>query len=114
MRYPLDLSLNISGDISSIQIPPMLIIPLVENVFKHGVDKRKDDNYILIDLQNTGKQLKVKVENRLIASREKSISGKGLANLKNRLGLLYGENGVISAVADDSASVFTANLTIPL
>lgn len=114
MRYPLEHSLHISGDISAIQIPPMLIIPLVENVFKHGVDKRKDDNYILIDLQCTGAELKVKVENRLIESREKSISGKGLANLRNRLELLYGENGFLSAGANDSASVFTANLTIPL
>ena len=55
IRYPVDIHFHLSGDMENTMIPPMLLIPLVENVFKHGIDKSKENNYIDITLQVTGR-----------------------------------------------------------
>jgi len=36
-----DLTFNISGDISMIQVEPLLLIPFVENAFKHGISYKE-------------------------------------------------------------------------
>ncbi len=113
MRFPLSVSITETGNIDIVQFPPMLIIPLVENVFKHGIDKRKDDNFITIDIENTGSQLVVVVKNKMAAAGTKEESGKGLANLRNRLQILYGGNYSLKA-EQDGALMYTAILSIPL
>lgn len=113
MRFPLSVSITETGDIDAVHLPPMLIIPLVENVFKHGIDKRKDDNFITIDIENTGSQLVVVVKNKMAAAVTKEESGKGLANLRSRMQLLYGNTFNLKA-EPDSTFTYTAILRIPL
>lgn len=113
MRYPLSVSVKEVGEVEHIQLPPMLIIPLVENVFKHGIDKRKDDNFIDIDIENKGNQLVVTVKNRVADIGTKEESGKGLTNLRNRLQLLYIDQCDLKA-APDNRGMYTAILRIPL
>ncbi len=51
MRFPLKVSENVVNvDTGTVKIPPMLLIPLVENVFKHGINKREKDNFITLDI----------------------------------------------------------------
>lgn len=113
MRFPLSVSITEAGDINIVQLPPMLIIPLVENVFKHGIDKRKEDNFITIDIENTGSQLVVMVKNKMAAVGIKEESGKGLTNLKSRLQILYDDNYSLKA-EQDGIFIYTAILRIPL
>jgi sensor histidine kinase YesM len=113
MRYPLAVSVHERGNISHVQLPPMLIIPLVENVFKHGIDKRKEDNFIVIDIENKGQQLVVTVKNRIAEVGTKEESGKGLINLRSRMQLLYNDKSSLKAEPDD-AFTYTAILSIPL
>lgn len=113
MRYPLSVSVKERGEIAAIQLPPMLIIPLVENVFKHGIDKRREDNFISIEIENAGRQLVVVVKNRIADIRAKDPSGIGLSNLRNRLQLLYGDQCDLKA-EPHNISTYTAILSIPL
>lgn len=113
MRYPLSVTVNETGELAFIQLPPMLIIPLVENVFKHGIDKRKENNFIYIDIAHKEHQLIVTVKNRIAAMVTKEESGKGLINLRSRMNLLYGNKSTLKAAPDDTFT-FTAVLTIPL
>ena len=85
------VNLNISGELENKQIPPMLLIPFVENAFKHG---NKDISPgLFIDLNVREKNLSFIVTN----FKKKSINnmgndkigGIGLQNLKRRLELLY-------------------------
>src|SRR5258708_18491759 len=64
MRYPIKTDIELPEDLSLIRIPPMLLIPLVENVFKHGIDKREENNYISIRLQLSDR-LDFSVSNRI-------------------------------------------------
>ena len=74
-------------------IKPLILIPLVENAFKHGARNSKTNSYINISLTSTKKYLDFKVENSFEKPTKKikeQIGGIGLTNLKKRLELNYG------------------------
>lgn len=113
MRYP--LAVTISGEEISeeVVVPPMLLIPLVENVFKHGIDKLRNDNFISLSLSLHQNRLEVIVENRLQEKPLKEISsGTGIRNLKDRLALLYGTD--YSLITGESGTNYRAQLNIHL
>ena len=89
----LKIRLNISGEIQGKQIPPMLLIPFVENAFKHGA--KKNNGQVLIKLDFTVKNdfLYFKITNDLPQKTIYKISsetgGIGLANVEKRLKLGY-------------------------
>jgi hypothetical protein len=113
MRYPVQTTIELPEDLSAIKIPPMLLIPLVENVFKHGIDKREENNYISIRLQ-ISHRLDFSVCNRIrphTAGYSKGW-GIGLNNLSKRLSILYGDKFILES--DRSQDSYTSKLNIPL
>ncbi|RZP05804.1 MAG: GHKL domain-containing protein [Flavobacteriales bacterium] len=95
LRYDenLKVSFNISGTTKNTMIKPLILIPLVENAFKHGARNSTKNGYITILLESTKKSLNFKVENSFENSTKKikeQIGGIGLTNLKKRLELNYG------------------------
>jgi len=82
---------NISGDVSSVVISPMMLIPFVENAFKHG-NKKGNPPCIILNLKIENTMLFFEVENACkmieIVSKDKT-GGIGLQNIKRRLELLY-------------------------
>lgn len=111
MRYPLQVSIDNSLLSEHIQVPPMLLIPLVENVFKHGIDKLRDDNFIRMKLTSNGDRLNISVENRVASHLEKQ-QGTGLRNLTSRLYLLFEKDYHLQTSILDG--IFHAQLNIPL
>ncbi len=113
IRHPVTTNMEISKDISNVKIPPMLLIPLVENVFKHGIDKRGKNNYITIKLKVTDR-LHFSVCNRLRpdAGHNNTGWGIGLNNLSQRLQILYGDD--FQFTSKQSEDAYISNLTIPL
>lgn len=95
IRYDnrLELNLSISGSVDDIEIAPLLMLPLVENAFKHGVGEKVGDAWINIDLKLKSNILKLKISNSkpetFSESSEKNKGNIGLANLKKRLEILY-------------------------
>lgn len=113
MRHPLQLTIDIKGDTSGVRIPPMLMIPLVENVFKHGINKRSEDNLLILTITIAEGRLKVDVCNRIFEETEPVVhGGNGLTNLTARLQLLYDTRYVLEAKQEDR--LFFAHLIIPL
>ena len=75
-----------------LEIEPMLLIPFVENAFKHGTGMIEDAQ-ILIELKAEKDKLIFTVQNKydpLSIEIKDKTSGIGLANVKRRLNLLYG------------------------
>ena len=73
-------------------IPPMLLMTLVENSFKHGVSKTMEKSWINIDLYTNQDKLVINVKNskHIVKKSTNEISrGIGLHNLRNRLDLIY-------------------------
>jgi sensor histidine kinase YesM len=72
------------------RIPPMLLMPFVENIFKHGVDRSEDGNDILISLEQKERYLFFVTENNCRKDMPPiGKNGFGIRNLRERLSLLY-------------------------
>ena len=95
LRYDEALKVNfkIDGKTKKVLIKPLMLIPLVENAFKHGARNSTKNGYIDITLKATKTLLDFRVENSFEKQTKKikaQIGGIGLTNLKKRLELNYG------------------------
>jgi hypothetical protein len=88
---PIDIRFDVNGDANQCAVAPMLLIPFVENAFKHGISF-KDDSFIHIELNVLPGHFTFKVENSIFKkTNEQEEGGIGLKNVKRRLDLLYAE-----------------------
>lgn len=108
-----DIRLTINGNADHCRIPPFLVLPLVENAFKHGVSKAVHNAYVHIDIQ-IGRVLEIRIaNNRLHFQQQGKSGGIGLPNLRKRLELLYPGRHVlqITETADQYYVLLTIELT---
>jgi len=92
IRYGNDtnIEIEIKGDTSNIKIAPLLILPIVENAFKHGLDKNVGKGYINILIEVTEEnKFYLSVKNSLKGENNHEGEGIGMRNLKKRLELQY-------------------------
>lgn len=85
----IDISVNIEGSIQDKFIAPLLILPFLENAFKHGTSEQIEKPWMAIDLAVKDNLLKCKVvnsKNEVVPFHEKGV---GIDNIKKRLELLY-------------------------
>lgn len=106
---------HIEEQLNNLQITPMLLIPFIENAFKHGISLQQP-SYIKITLQTKEKTLYFDVSNSIYIKAdndpEKLKSGIGLENVKQRLSLLY--YGKHELIIRESANEFFVHLTLQL
>jgi sensor histidine kinase YesM len=96
-----------------LRIPPMLLMPFVENIFKHGIDKSLRQNPVIISLVQQNDCLLFKTSNRKLEPEPgDQPGGFGIINLTKRLRMLYGDKYELTI--DDKGELFTAFLKIPL
>ena len=109
----LDISLRKQGNFREYKIAPLLLIPFVENAFKHGISS-KGKGYIHIDVRIKSGELNFRIENPILGKGEslKKHPGIGLENVKKRLHLLY--PGRHSLKISDSEDKFMVELLINL
>jgi hypothetical protein len=85
-----DLSYQVIGDADNQRIAPMLLMPFIENAFKHGVNTEENSRIeILLTIQPKGLHLRV-VNNKVSMQRDiLDPSGLGIKNTVSRLQLIY-------------------------
>ena len=94
-------------------LPPMLLMPFVENFFKHGVDREELRCKAKFNLQfKAGKLHFTFINSYKEVLNQKNSSGVGLSNLRERLNLLYGDKYVL--LTETRTNVFFAQLIIPI
>ena len=115
LRYGkrLDVSVSVRGEMNEYQIAPLLLLPLVENAFKHGTSTQLEQCWISIDLYVDTEHLDFK----LINSRDKErtqndVGGLGLSNVRKRLEYLY--PGTHQLLISEDEDVFVVSLRLPL
>lgn len=82
---------NINCEVSNFKIAPFLILPLIENAFKHGIGR--ETSYISFWLNITKDRFDLKIENSMPKkAKQNKNNGLGINNLKQRLDLLYENN----------------------
>lgn len=111
VRFGEDVAINFrrEGTVGSQQIEPMLLIPFVENAFKHGVGMLKAP-YIRVELTVSDDALDFTVTNQIAdpSPNPDPHAGIGLRNVTRRLELLYPDRHRLNTTADNG--VFRAHL----
>jgi len=107
------ITVSMQADNSTDAIEPMLLIPFVENAFKHGVGLI-DKPEINIELYSKENELYFFVRNKYNAENivKDKTSGIGLANVKRRLELLYGKEHHLAIEKEND--VYSISLQIKL
>ncbi|MEO6285438.1 MAG: histidine kinase [Dyadobacter sp.] len=88
----LNMDLTVRGDLTGKKIAPLLLIPFVENAFKHGASQQTDQAIIELCLCMMDNELNFRIENSQSADLtqpQTPHSGLGLANVRKRLALIY-------------------------
>lgn len=117
LRYGENISIafDINGDPGNHEIAPLLLLPLVENAFKHGISKTTGKKRMQIRVDITEKGIHFCIENdkpSSAATANISKGGIGITNLKQRLDLLYPGKHVFEIKRD--GNTFNASLQINL
>ena len=93
------------------EVPPLMFITFVENAFKHGVSYRQE-SFINIKTEVEDNQLIFTCSNSRIPKEDDKHGGVGLANVKQRLQLIYGDRYNLDI--KDEPNVYTVKLKIPI
>jgi len=106
------VDLNVSEDTSGIKLIPLVLLTLVENIFKHGdIDSPKEKASIHIYVNN--KQLVIETDNLVGYKKNHERTGFGLSNVQKRLKYAYGSDIEFTHGCDDF-NRFKVALAIPL
>jgi hypothetical protein len=105
------LTWNIADDALAATVPAMLLQPVLENAFKHGVERSRVPVSIRIDAQCRDDLLHVTIHNSGATLPAAPGMGIGLRNCRERLDLIYGNRAHLDLVKDGDG--VAARLTLP-
>lgn len=114
IRYNDRLTIRFEKNIddSAQQIAPLLLLPFIENAFKHGASETRFDSFIHIGVGLQDGQLKFCIENSKEENGETTVTDNiGLSNVRRQLELMYQEH---TLQVDNQKDRFTVHLTINL
>ena len=115
LRYPetTDISFDVQGIGGTICIEPFLLLPFIENAFKHGIREETGAGFVHIIICLVSNELTMEVSNSksAIPQNGKPARGIGLENAGNRLSLLYPDHQII---INESVEVYEVSLTLTL
>jgi sensor histidine kinase YesM len=108
----LSVSFNKSLDGACYKITPLLLLPFVENAFKHGISETRFESFIKIDISVRNGRLRFCIENTKEHDQHGSNGASiGLVNVKRQLELSYKDYDLKVANEDN---LFTVNLFLNL
>ena len=116
VRYgnKLDMHISIPENTGNLHIAPLLLLPFLENCFKHGASKFLNAPWINLKIEINDRQLSMKLMNgKDVSYQDKQPrSGTGINNVKKRLELLYPNKHRLEIT--DEPEVFVVNLCLEL
>ena len=92
---------DIDAALMDSQVPLLSIQPLIENAVIHGIQHLTDGGTIHISVQATATGFRVSVSNPYRPEKIKSGANTGLANIRQRLNLVYGNRVAMQVAAGD-------------
>jgi two-component system LytT family sensor kinase len=110
------INIDIPAGLNDMPLAPMILLPFIENAFKHGVSATQQ-SYINIIIFQKGKLLHLTVNNSIVKDNSVSLdtnSGIGLINTRRRLDLLYPGKYKLDISEPDAASEYTVHLVLDL
>lgn len=114
LRYGnrLDVAFITSGNTNELSIPPLLLLPFVENSFKHGVSGQLDQCWINIHVHAGDIRFTFQVSNSRMAKQENTFGGLGMENVRKRLSLLYPSTHSLTITEEEEIYVVKLELML--
>jgi sensor histidine kinase YesM len=103
---------RIGEDAVDVQVPAMLLQPLLENAFKYGIELTTGIETIHVAAAREHTQLTIKIHNTGSSLHSGWSDGLGIANTRERLRVLYGAAASLD-IANDGAVGVTARISLP-
>jgi two-component system LytT family sensor kinase len=99
--------------INDYEVAPMLLLPFVENAFKHGISTIHP-SYVYIDIRQSDQAVKIEIKNSVFESTAEleESNGIGLVNTKRRLDLLYPGKYSLKVTNDVALKEYTVTLSL--
>ncbi|HTE23457.1 sensor histidine kinase [Flavitalea sp.] len=110
-RSMITISFEVQGIDEDSKISPLLLLPFIENAFKHGIQEEQKEGFVDVVICKTEAELIMEVSNS-IAGSKKNTCGIGLVNLKKRLEILYPKKYKLQIQNDEK--VYHVSLTLAL
>ena len=103
---------NVEKEALGIQIPPLLLQPLVENAVAHGIANLVEGGWIRLEARYSGGNLSITIENNFDPDAPpRRRGGVGLANVRQRLFARYGDRA--SFVVNTEGGRFRVAMVMP-
>ncbi len=101
------------GSVFDKKIAPLVLIPFIENAFKHGVNSEENSD-IDIHITISETDLKLQVKNNCVTTNNNTLnkSGLGIENTRQRLNLLYPQNHILNITEKDNMFIVILILNI--
>ncbi len=114
MEERLATSINVPDGLLSAEFPPMMLQTLVENAIKHGLEPKPEGGRLDLDAEIVHGKLAVKVADTGLGFGRATTAGTGvgLANVRERLGLLYGGKASLT-IAENPGGGTVATIALP-
>ncbi len=96
MAERLDVRLDLPAELATVEIPPMLLQPVVENAIRHGLEPRIEGGRIGLSARREGEKLVLEVADTGTGFAETTSGGLGLSNVRERLRLAHGDAARLS------------------
>jgi signal transduction histidine kinase len=100
-------------NLETVRVPSMMLLTLVENALKHGVNAAVEGGFIRVSAKRVGDSLLLRVADSGCGLSLRHGHGTGLANVSQRLLLTYGERGILS-LRDAEPRGTVASISIPI
>jgi two-component sensor histidine kinase len=105
------ISVDLPSEVPDRKVPPLMLITFIENAFKHGVSYQKE-SFIEVKVDVKEDRLLFSCRNSKADKSNEEKGGVGLANVKERLNLLY--NNDYTLHIDNTPDIYTVELIIPI
>jgi hypothetical protein len=115
MGTRLSYAVALPPDLAEMRVPTMMLLTLVENALKHGINPVIEGGFIRVSAARAGSALILKVADSGsgITTQQDHGSGAGLANVRLRLKMQYGEAAVLSLAHAEPRGVVAA-ISLPI
>lgn len=108
----LRVATDVSDDVKSVDVPPLIIQPLVENAVRHGVATLLEGGEVRIEASVVGPRALIVVTNPYDPDVRRRGTGFGLDIVRRRLAAMFGERAALTAEARDG--LYRVSLTVPV
>jgi len=117
MEERLTTDIDVPDGLLSAEFPPMMVQTLVENSIKHGLEPKAEGGHLAVKAEIRHGKLCVTVSDTGLgfaaaAGGETAGTGVGLANIRERLSLLYGTKGTLT-IANNPVGGTIVTITVP-